>query len=112
MYRANHGQWNSVWGNKDNGPASARYLDLRGLVPEEDQRQMARVYLSAFLEATLKGKREYLPAFRDHRSIGPALPRTMYITRFQESGYRALAAYGEDVNVVTGSVPGVTIAAE
>ena len=112
MYRANHGQWNSVWGNKDNGPASARYLDLRGLVPEEDQRQMARVYLSAFLEATLKGKREYLPAFRDHRRLGSWLPRTMYITRFQESGYRALAAYGEDVNVVTGSVPGVTIAAE
>lgn len=112
MYRANHGQWNSVWGNKDNGPSSARYLDLRGLVPEEDQRQMARVYLSAFLEATLKGKREYLPAFRDHRRFGTWLPRTMYITRFQESGYRALAAYGEDVNVATGSVPGVTIAAE
>ena len=112
MYRANHGQWNSVWGNKDSGPASARYLDLRGLVPEEDQRQMARVYLSAFLEATLKGKKEYLPAFRDHRSIGTWLPRTMYITRFQENGYRALAAYGEDVNVATGSAPGVTIAAE
>jgi hypothetical protein len=36
----------------------------------------------------------------------------MYITRFQESGYRALAGYGEDVNVVTGTVPGVMIAAE
>ena len=112
MYRANHGQWNSVWGNKDNGPASARYLDLRGLVPEEDQRQMARVYLSAFLEASLKGKKEYLPIFRDHRAAGGWLPKTMYITRFQENGYRALAHYGEDVNVATGSAPGVTIVAE
>jgi dienelactone hydrolase len=112
MYRANHGQWNSVWGNKDNGPASARYLDLRGLVPEEDQRQMGRVYLSAFLEATLKGKKEYLPIFRDHRTAGAWLPKTMYITRFQENGYRALAHYGEDVNVATGSAPGVAIVAE
>ena len=112
MYRANHGQWNTVWGNKDGGPASARFLDLRGLVPEEAQRQMARVYLSGFLEATLKGKKEYLPIFRDHRVIGEWLPKTMYVTRFQESGYHTIASFGEDVEVGTGSVPGVTIAAE
>jgi dienelactone hydrolase len=112
MYRANHGQWNTVWGNKDGGPASPRFLDLRGLVPEEAQRQMARVYLSGFLEATLKGKKEYLPIFRDHRVIGSWLPKTMYVTRFQESGYRALANFAEDVEVGTGSVPGVTIVAE
>jgi dienelactone hydrolase len=112
MYRANHGQWNTVWGNKDNGPASARFLDLRGLVPEEAQRQMARVYISAFLDATLKGRKEYLPIFQDHRVIGGWLPRTMYLTRFQEQGYRALAGYAEDVDVTTGSAPGVVIAAE
>ena len=28
MYRANHGQWNTVWGNKDNGPRSGRWLAL------------------------------------------------------------------------------------
>ncbi len=32
MYRANHGQWNTVWNNKDNGPRSDRTLDLRGLL--------------------------------------------------------------------------------
>ena len=26
MYRANHGQWNTGWNNKDNGPTSARRL--------------------------------------------------------------------------------------
>lgn len=112
MYRANHGQWNTVWGNTDGGPASARFLDLRGLIPAEDQRQMARVYISAFLDATLKGRTEYLPLFRDHRVVGSWLPRTMYITRFMESGFRPLASYGEDVDVVSGSVPGVAIAAE
>jgi hypothetical protein len=36
----------------------------------------------------------------------------MYITRFQESGFKSLATFDEDVDVTTGSVPGVTISAE
>ena len=112
VYRANHGQWNTVWGNKDNGPRSGRYLDLRGLISPDEQRQFSRVVIGAFLEATLHDKREYLPMFRDHRIAGAWLPKTMYITRFQENGYRALANFDEDVDVTTGSVPGVTIAGD
>ena len=112
MYRANHGQWNTEWGNTDNGPQSARNLDLRGLIAPEDQRQMARVFLSAFIEATLHDRTEYLPIFRDHRVIGTWLPRTMYTTRFQDAGFHALADYQEDVDVTTGSAPGVKISAD
>jgi dienelactone hydrolase len=112
VYRANHGQWNTVWGNKDNGPRSGRSLALDALIPPEDQRQFSKVYIGGFLEATLKGKKEYLPMFRDHRTIGQWLPRTMYITRFSENSYRALAGFDEDVEVTTGSVPGVTISAD
>ncbi len=112
VYRANHGQWNTVWGNRDNGPQSARYLDLRGLLSPEDQRQFAKVVFGAFLDATLKNRREYLPLFRDHRVAGAWLPHTMYITRFQESNYHALANFEEDVDVTTGSAPGVRISAE
>ena len=32
MYRANHGQWNTVWGNKDNGKYSARRLALDAVI--------------------------------------------------------------------------------
>jgi dienelactone hydrolase len=112
MYRANHGQWNTVWGNKDNGPRSGRSLDLRALIDPEAQRQFARVVISGFLEATLHGKREYVPMFRDHRTAGGWLPKTMYATRFQENGYRALAEYGEDIDLTTGSIPGVVIAGD
>ena len=108
MYRANHGQWNSVWQNKDNGPRSGRSLELGALVPIEDQRQMGKLVISAFLEATLHGKSEYLPLFRDHRTAGHWFPKSMYITRFMESGFRTLADYEEDIDVTTGA-PGVTI---
>ena len=36
----------------------------------------------------------------------------MYITRFQESGFKPLATFDEDVDVTTGSVPGVTISGD
>src|SRR3954469_723738 len=112
VYRANHGQWNTVWGNKDNGPRSGRYLDLRGLITPDEQRQFSKVVIGGFLEATLHGKSEYLPMFRDHRVAGAWLPKTMYITRFQESGYQSVAAFDEDVDVTTGSVPGVTLSGD
>ena len=112
VYRANHGQWNTVWGNKDNGPRSSRWLALDALITPDEQRQFGRVYIGGFLEATLKGKKEYLPMFRDHRTIGQWLPKTMYITRFSESSCRALAGFDEDVDVTTGSVAGVAISTD
>ena len=107
VYRANHGQWNTTWGSLDGGPRSARTLDTRGLISQADQRQFAEVYISAFLDATLRDKHEYLPMFRDHRLIGQWLPKTMYTTRFQESAFRTAADFEEDVDVTSGSVPGV-----
>ena len=109
MYRANHGQWNTVWNNKDNGPRSGRSLDLRALIAPEEQRNFAKLVISGFLEATLNGKKEYLPMFRDHRTAGHWFPKTMYVTRFEESGYTPLAEYDEDIDVTTGTVPGVTL---
>ena len=109
VYRANHGQWNTVWGAHDNGPRSPRILALDGLLPPEDQREFGRVFVSAFLDITLKGDNRYRPLFRDHRVAGAWLPKTMYITRFMDSSFRPLADFEEDIDVTTGTAPGVTL---
>ncbi len=109
MYRANHGQWNTVWGNHDWGRESGRYLDLRGLIDPEAQREFGRVAITAFLDATLKGERRLLPLFRDYRTAGGWLPKTMYVTRFMASGFHQLAGFGEDVDLTTGTAPGVRV---
>lgn len=101
VYRANHGQWNTVWGSTDGGERSRRYLDLRSFITQADQRRFAEVVITAFLESTLKGQEGYLPLFRDHRAAGAWLPRTMYITRFQESAFRTIADGEDDVDVTT-----------
>jgi hypothetical protein len=112
VYRANHGQWNTVWGARDNGRRSGRILDLRTLMEPEQQRRFAEVYISAFLDATLRGDKRYLPLFRDHRVAAGWLPKTMYITRFEESTFRPVAAFEEDIDLTTGSVAGVTLEAD
>src|SRR6185295_77188 len=86
--------------------------DLRALIDPEAQRQFAKVVISGFLEATLHDKREYLPMYRDHRTAGAWLPKTMYTTSFQESGYRALVEFDNDVDLTTGTARGVTLAGD
>jgi len=112
MYRANHGQWNTIWGNKDSGPRSGRILDLRGLIDPEDQREMGKIYISAFLEATLLENKDYMPLFRDHRMIGEWLPKTMYVTRFQANTFRPIATFDEDIDVTSGTAKGAKIEGE
>jgi hypothetical protein len=50
--------------------------------------------------------------FRDHRTAGHWFPKTMYITRFQESGVTTLANYDEDIDVTTGTVKGVELSGD
>ena len=112
VYRANHGQWNTVWGAHDNGPRSPRILDLRGLLPAEDQREFGRVFVSAFLDIVLKGNDRYRPLFRDHRVAGDWLPKTMYTTRFIDDTFLPIADFEEDIDVTTGSADGVRLHGE
>ena len=109
VYRANHGQWNTVWGSHDSGPRSGRSLDLRALIPQEDQRRFAQIYVSAFLDVVTRGDKRYLPIFRDHRVIGQWLPETMYVTRFETNAFRPLATFEEDIDVTSGTAHGVRL---
>ncbi len=112
MHRANHGQWNTVWNNKDNGSYSVRALQLKALVDGEEQRRFGRVVIGGFLEAALNGRTEYRELFRDHRAAGDWLPPEMYLTRYADANTRWLATFEEDVDVSTGTAPGVRIQAD
>jgi dienelactone hydrolase len=109
MYRANHGQWNTGWNDRDNGDYSVRALNLKALISGEEQRQFGRVVIGGFLEAVLNGNQEYRHIFRDHRTAGNWLPPTMYQARYADANTRWLATFDEDVDVTTGTVPGVRL---
>ena len=63
-YRANHGQFNTVWGRGDFGPYSGAILNLEPLLEPADQQDLARTAIGAFLEASLHDQDVYRGFFR------------------------------------------------
>ncbi len=109
LHRGNHGQFNTVWGRRDAGPPSSWLLNLAPIVDGETQRQVARVSISAFLEATLHERLGYVPLFRDP-SVGRAwLPEVKLVTQFSDSRTAPLATFEEDLDVTSATFPGTRI---
>lgn len=103
---ANHGQFNTTWENKDTGLFSAWALNLGGIMDGEAQRDVARVYFSAFLEVVLNGRDEYLPIFRDARYAAAWLPKTFFINQYSSSTEKPIADFEEDIDPTTMTVEG------
>jgi dienelactone hydrolase len=110
VYRANHGQFNTVWGRTDAAAPRNWFLNLRPLLTGDEQRRIAKVYLSAFLEATLHNRREYVPLFEDYRRARQWLPDTLYVNRYLDSSNTVIANFNEDADVTTTTVPGGRLA--
>jgi hypothetical protein len=70
-------------------------LNSDGLMPAEDQRLAAKVFISAFLEATLHSERGYIALFQDYRVGKKWLPTgsTDYVVRYDDANMVRLAEY-------------------
>ncbi|MFC4723408.1 hypothetical protein ACFO5O_13820 [Geojedonia litorea] len=101
IYGANHGQFNTSWGNNDTSNPFTGQLNLKQLLTAEEQQHIAKVYISSFLDISLNNKREYLPLFVDARKGKDWLPNTIYLNQFEDSTFKALAGYDEDFDVTT-----------
>jgi hypothetical protein len=106
IYRANHGQFNTTWGDTDWDEPLGRMVNVKALIDASDQRRIAKAYVSGFLEATLHGERAYVPMFRDHRAASGWLPETIYLNRFRDSRFKVVSDYEEDTDVATTTIPG------
>lgn len=104
---ANHSQFNTDWGLYDQTLPTGLFLKRSRIMDGEEQRRIAKVYVSAFLENTLHGRTEYRQLFRDYRSGARWLPDTAYYNRFQSGSYITVADYDEDRN--RGIVQGGTV---
>ena len=112
IYRANHGQFNTVWANRDWGLPFGYVLNVEPLLTGEEQREIAKVYISAFLDVTLKSNDAYLPLFRDHRVAAQWLPKTFYVNRFEDSRTHIVCDYDEDIDVTTATMKGGVLSGE
>lgn len=99
IYGANHGQFNTSWGYNDTGNPFSGLLNFKQQLSMEDQLEIAKVYIGAFLDITLKDKKEYLPLFVDARKGRDWLPEVIYLNQFEDSNFKALASFEEDFDV-------------
>lgn len=106
IYGANHGQFNTSWGRKDLFEPVMRIFNLQQLISAEDQQQVAKVTISAFLEATLHGKTEYRAFFQDLRRGKNWLPDTIYLHQYQDSNTQMVSTFEEDIDLTSTTLPG------
>jgi dienelactone hydrolase len=102
---ANHGQFNEDWERRDVAYPTAWLLNGRALLSGEEQRQIAKVYVSAFLDTALRGTDRYLPMFRDYRHALDWLPDTLFISRYADSRFVPLVNFEEAARLSSGWSP-------
>lgn len=105
---ANHGQFNTEWGEADLTAPTHWLMNKGDLLDAEEQRQIAKVFIGAFLEATLHDRDEYVGIFRDYRRALDWLPTApVYVSRY-EDGTFAMISRHEDRDKRTLRVSGAT----
>lgn len=103
MNHANHGQFNSTWGRSDFGAPMKWLLNLKPLVSGEEQRQAAKVYVSAFAEAVLKGNKDYQPMFQNVDLVSDWLPKEDYRSQYSDIHKNVLVNFEGDLDITSAS---------
>jgi dienelactone hydrolase len=113
VYGANHGQFNTTWGAYDVSIGLGKHvINTRALLDAETQRRVLEVYLSAFLDCTLRDVRAYRQLFRDARAGAAWLPKTVYVTEYADATCQQLATFDEDIDLTTGTLASSQIESE
>lgn len=106
IFGANHGQFNTIWGKNDMQPPTSLLFNLNQFLPENEQRQIAKVYITAFLKTVLHGEHGYLPLFHNWRTGRDWLPKTVYLNEFTDSKETFIASDEGSFDLSKTTLPG------
>jgi hypothetical protein len=95
-YRANHGQFNTVWGRSDFGPYGGAQLNLAPLMTASEQEDVARTAIGAFLEASLHGRDAYRGFFTRPMLGRDWMPQDVVLVRSSDGATFDLSARAPD----------------
>jgi dienelactone hydrolase len=85
LHRANHGQFNSVWGDRDRGLYNSLLLNRAPLPPQEAQQRAARALVTSFLHASLRDEPGYRAPFQNPSTGSDWLPEGLVVTQFRDA---------------------------
>ncbi|MDR1055513.1 MAG: alpha/beta hydrolase [Prevotellaceae bacterium] len=106
IYRANHAYFNTSWDKDFKKFPGSWFINMNSIMNGDDQRQVAKSYIAAFLDITLKGKKEYMPIMKDYRYARKFLPKDYYFNQFEDPEFKYIADFEEDFDVTTASIAG------
>ncbi len=111
IYGANHGMFNTRWGRHDYTFPQISLYNTGQLMPEEQQRTIGTLYMTAFLETVMELEPDFRKLFIDYRVAGEWLPETVYLTRYKDRSMNPLTSFSDDLDVTTPGIPFAQIAA-
>lgn len=112
IYGANHGQFNEGWGRGDVAGLGNQLFNVRQIMPRDEQEAIAKVFISSFLDATLKDQGQYREVFRDLGYAKEWLPDNLYVGNYNDSQTILLADYQEDIDLQSTTISGGSIMGE
>ncbi|MDW7650579.1 MAG: alpha/beta hydrolase [Bacillota bacterium] len=98
---ANHSQFNTDWGKTDSLPPRGLFLNRSNTMDASSQREIAKVYISAFLQTALRGNEQYIQLFRDYRYGRDWLPHAQYFSRFENGQFIQLTEFKRNSDKTT-----------
>lgn len=106
---ANHGQFNSLWGEYDCKGMETPLLNTENLLTEEQQQTIACLFVKVFLDVTLRGDESCRGLLTDWEDYSAQLPETVYVQCHEESGFKPIADFEEDSELTTTTLDGARI---
>jgi dienelactone hydrolase len=85
LHRANHGQFNEVWGDRDRGLYNSLLLNRAPLLSGEAQRRAAMALVTSFLHASLRDELTYRAPFQNPFTGSGWLPQGIVVTQLREA---------------------------
>ena len=99
IHKANHGQFNSIWGSRDFGEPYGWFLNTGALIPAEEQRKAAKVFISAFAERTFN-KQTYDPIFEQPYLAKKWLPETIMLGNYENKQTSNIIDFENDIDLL------------
>lgn len=112
IYGANHGQFNGGWGRGDVAGLGNQLFNLRQIMPRDEQETIAKVFISSFLDATLKDQRQYREVFKDFGYAKEWIPDNLYVGNYYDSNTTLIADFHEDIELESTTIPGGSLIGE
>ena len=91
IYKANHINFNQDMSDDFHWGDSKKFYEK--LLTAKQQEQLTKVFVSAFIELTLAGKKEYLDILREPPNSEFGLPKDIYVPRFNTSAFRSIESF-------------------